>query len=200
MDEITIKTYEELARQYDQETAEFWDIFPRSFINDFVGSFAGPSRVLNAGSGPGRDGSLLYAAGLNVICLDASKKMVEMSKQRGLLSVYGDFLHIPFEAEDFDGIWTYTALLHIRKRELPRALSELRRVLKPGGVLGLGMIEGSGEGYHRSSGVALPRWFAKYEAEELAHQLARAGFEVGGLTKWKPGEKLTYLHLLARKV
>jgi len=74
MDDTTIKAYEELAEEYDEETAGFWDDFPTAFVEAFTKSLAGPAHVLNIGSGPGRDGSLLYAAGVNVICLDASKK------------------------------------------------------------------------------------------------------------------------------
>ena len=200
MDDITIKTYEELAGDYDRETAGFWDEFPESFVGDFCRSFGGPAQVLNVGSGPGRDGSLLYAAGLNVICLDASKKMVEMSKERGLLSVHGDFMHLPFAAESFDGAWAYTALLHVKKAEFRQAVQELARVIKQGGTLALGMIEGEGEGYRKSSGVSLPRLFSYYWSEELSHLLVRAGFEVVKIEKFKPGGKYTYLNLLARKV
>jgi len=201
MDDITIKAYEELAQEYDEETAEFWDDFPTAFVEAFTKSLAGPAHVLNIGSGPGRDGSLLYAAGINVVCLDASKKMVAMSKDRGLLSVHGDFMHLPFPAESFDGVWAYTALLHIKKTELPQALSELSRVLKSGGTLALGMIEGEGEIYRQSSGVSLPRLFAYYRLDELKEILHQAGFAVTQSTELKPnGGKYIYLNILARKV
>lgn len=199
MDDITIKTYDQAAREYDEETAQFWDMFPVPFITTFASYLPKPGRVLNVGSGPGRDGSLLYATGLNVVCLDASHAMVEMSKARGLLSVQSDFLHIPFEDKSFNAVWAYTALLHIKKSELPKALVEIARVLDLGGVLGLGMIEGEGESYRESSGISMPRWFAFYTKEELGTALGQAGFEVVNFETFKPRSK-NYLNFIARKV
>lgn len=199
MDDLTIRTYNQLAREYDDETAGFWDEFPVEFIQSFIQSLPRLARVLNVGSGPGRDGSLLYAHGLNVICLDASPKMVEMCKERGLFSVQGDFLYLPFENNSFDGLWAYTALLHIKKAEISRALGELSRVLRSGGILVLGMIAGEGEGYQESSGVKAPRWFAYYSQEELEQLLKENGFEILKTESFSPRSK-TYLNFLARKI
>lgn len=198
MDEITIQTYNQLAKEYDQEVAYFWDIFPLSFITDFVSAVGKPNRILNIGSGPGRDGSLLYAAGLNVTCLDASAEMVTLSKQRGLFSVLGDFFNLPFENNSFAGIWAYTALLHCRKSELPKALKEVNRVLKKDGILGLGMVLGEGEGYRESSEIKSPRWFAYYSLDELKNILLAANFEIISSDEFKPKSK-TYLNILVRK-
>lgn len=100
MDTKTIDTYNKLAREYDDETLGFWDSFPRTFIDHFVAEVRG--RVLDVGSGPGRDGLLLKNAGLDVVCLDASSSMVELSTGRGLVSVVGDFLY--FKKEEVEEI------------------------------------------------------------------------------------------------
>lgn len=199
MDPLTIKAYDEQALEYDRETAGFWDDFPAEFIQSFTSSLMRPARVLNVGSGPGRDGALLFAAGLNVICLDGSRKMVSMSKERGLWSVQGDFLHLPFADGNFDGGWAYTALLHVKKSDFPRALAELARVLKPSGTLALGMIKGTGEGYLESMKVSLPRWFAYYDIDELARHLTAVGLIVKTAEEFKPGHRYTYLNILAEK-
>ncbi|MCX6713137.1 MAG: class I SAM-dependent methyltransferase [Candidatus Vogelbacteria bacterium] len=199
MDPLTIETYEQEALEYDRETAPFWDQFPPAFIDDFAVLLPKPARVLNSGSGPGRDGALLFAAGLNVICLDGSQRMVDMSKKRGLFSVQGDFLHLPFDEKSFDGVWAYTAFLHVKKTDFPRALYEASRMLRGKGILALGMIEGEGETYRQSSGVPLPRLFAYYQPAELERFLADAGFTVLSQSRFSPGGKYTYLNILAQK-
>ena len=71
-------------------------------------------------------------------------------------------------------------LLHLPKREAGNAIAEIRRVLKPGGVLYTAMQRGSGEAMEppvESSGVQAPRFFARYEAEEWASLLRIGGFE-----------------------
>src|SRR3989344_1062674 len=162
MDAITIKTYDELAKDYDQETVDFWARFPRTIIDKFVTELKVGAKVLDAGSGPGRGGLILKNQGLDVVCLDASPVMVQMCQARGLESVPGDLLKLPFPDQSFVGVWAYTSLLHLKKAEINQALQEIYRVLEPNGVFGLGMIAGEGELYRESSGVGKPRWFAFY--------------------------------------
>src|SRR5665811_46497 len=111
MDQRTIDTYNHTAGAYDEETSNFWNIFPRTIIDTFASMVHG--RVLDVGSGPGRDGLILQEKGLDITCLDASEKMVELSTSRGLNSVVGDFCSLPFQDAMFGGVWAYTALLHI---------------------------------------------------------------------------------------
>src|ERR1039458_8591457 len=79
MDEQTINTYNELAKEYDRETTDFWDRFPRTIFDKFIEFTKG--KILDVGSGPGRDGLILQKAGLDVICLDASEAMVKISTE-----------------------------------------------------------------------------------------------------------------------
>jgi ubiquinone/menaquinone biosynthesis C-methylase UbiE len=102
MDRKTIDTYNRFAREYDEETADFWDKFPRTIIDKFIDLTKG--KVLDVGSGPGRDGLILQHAGLDVTCLDASEEMVKISIERGLRSILGDFKNLPFEDSSFDGV------------------------------------------------------------------------------------------------
>lgn len=196
MDKKTIDTYNKLANDYDIETATFWDVFPRTIIDSFADLVKG--RVLDIGSGPGRDGLILKNKGLEVVCLDASETMVELSRSRGLESVIGDFCALPFPNDSFDGVWAYTALLHVSKAEIGTALSEIARVLKKSGVFGLGLIKGDEEKYRTSSGVNLPRWFSYYRKEEIEKLLDEYGFMVEYFEQFKPASK-NYLNFISRK-
>lgn len=196
MDQKTIDTYNEMASEYDQETITFWEEFPRTFLDTFIQNTKG--KVLDVGSGPGRDGLLLKDAGLDVVCLDASDAMIALSRERGLESVKGDFSNLPFEDSSFEGVWAYTSLLHIPKTHVPQAISEIHRVLKSDGVFGLGLIEGDQEEYRTSSGVRLPRWFSFYKKEEIENLLRNSGFKIEYFEQFKPKTK-NYLNFMARK-
>lgn len=196
MDKKTIETYNATAKAYDEETAEFWNIFPDTFIQAFAKNIKG--RVLDVGSGPGRDALILKRAGLEVVCLDASEAMIEMTKQKGLDSVLADFAAIPFPNESFDGVWAYTSLLHVPKIEIGKSLQEIGRVLKKDGILGLGLIEGNTEGYVESAPINLPRYFAYYAKEKVEKVLAESGFTPFFFETFRPRSK-NYLHFLARK-
>ena len=117
MDVKTITTYNKMAKEYDEETIDFWDRFPRTFIDKFVELVKGIN-ILDVGSGPGRDGMILQDKGLDVTCLDASEAMVKICKEKGLKAVLGDFNKLSFEDKTFDAVWAYTSLLHISKVQL----------------------------------------------------------------------------------
>ncbi len=196
MDKKTIQTYNKMAKEYDDETVDFWDRFPRTFFDDFINSVKG--KVLDVGSGPGRDGAILKEKGLEVVCLDASEAMVKLSLARGLNSVVGDFMNLPFPNETFDGAWAYTSLLHVSKTEIDKAFEEIKRVLKRSGILGLGLIEGEREEYRESSGVNMPRLFSFYKKEEIENLLAKHGFEITYFESFKPRSKF-YLNFIAKR-
>jgi ubiquinone/menaquinone biosynthesis C-methylase UbiE len=197
MDEQTINTYNALAKDYDDETVEFWDLFPKEVFDKFI-SFTGKGRVLDIGSGPGRDAVFLRDRGAEVVCLDASETMIAMTSEKGFESVRADFMHLPFSDESFDGVWAYTALLHISKADVHAPLEEARRVLKKGGIFDFGMIEGEGEIYRESSGVKSPRLFSLYTKHEMETLLHDHGFEVLHYGEFKPRSK-NYLNFISKK-
>lgn len=196
MDQKTIQTYNQMVKEYDDETVDFWQRFPRTFFDKFAELVQG--KILDVGSGPGRDGLLLKEKGLEVICLDASEAMIKLCEEKGLQSVVGDFLSMPFENNSFDGAWAYTSLLHIPKADVSKAFDEVRRVLKDDGILGLGLIEGEKEEYRESSGVNMPRWFSFYTKEEIEKLLEKHNFKVLYFEQFKPGSK-NYLNFIAQK-
>jgi ubiquinone/menaquinone biosynthesis C-methylase UbiE len=68
-----------------------------------------------------------------VIALDASPQMVAATRARGIEAVVADVQNLPFEDAAFDGAIAAWMLYHVPDRDL--AISELARVLRPGGQL-----------------------------------------------------------------
>ena len=195
MDKKTIDSYNLFAQEYDDQTSIFWDKFPRTFFDKFVSATKG--KVLDVGSGPGRDGMMLKEKGLEVVCLDASEAMIKLSSAKGLDSVLGDFNNLPFRGNKFDGVWAYTALLHVLKSEINKPLKEIKRVLKPKGIFGLGLIEGETEEYRESLKVGAPRLFSYFKKEEVEELLQKHNFEVVYFETFKPGSR-NYLNFIAK--
>lgn len=94
---------------------------------------AGPRRVLDAGCGRGDFGERLAAAGIEVVGLDQSSRMVDLTRERGLEAVVGDIAELPFPDESFDAAAANHVLYHLP--DVDRGLAELARVLRPGGRL-----------------------------------------------------------------
>ncbi len=196
MDQQTIDTYNKMAKEYDDETVDFWERFPRTFLDKFV-ELSG-KKIVDVGSGPGRDGLLLQQSGKEVVCVDASEAMVKLSSKRGLQSILAGFDTLPFENGSFDGVWSYTALLHIPKKSVDTPLEEISRVLKPSGIFALGLIEGDVEGYKDSSGIDKSRWFSFYQKDEVIGLCKKHGFELVYFETFKPRSK-NYLNFIFQK-
>lgn len=197
MDARTVESYNAQAEQYDNQTVSYWERFPSSFLQTFAEKIRGP--VLDIGSGPGRDGLLLKQRGLDITCLDASQAMVNLCRARGLKTMIGDFMALPFPATSFSGVWAYTSLLHVPRRDFDRPIQEIQRVLVPGGTLALGMIGGDFEGYRASERLSAPRYFTHYTKEEVIARVSQHGFTVLFHDQIVDGDK-TYLHFLAEKL
>lgn len=197
MDIKTIDTYNKLAKEYDDETVSFWDSFPGTFLDHFTSVLEG--KVLDVGSGPGRDGLILKNAGLDVTCLDASQSMIDLSTGRGLTSILGDFLNLPFQEKTFEGVWAYTSLLHCSKKDFLKAVLEIKRVLKDNGFLGLGLIEGDEEVYKENMGEGNLRLFSFFKKGEVQTILENEGFELEYFETFKPGSR-NYLNFIFKKL
>lgn len=133
------RTFDALAPVYDRGNrllsfglADGWR---RQAVSFFRAS--PPGRVLDVACGTGDFVCALVRAspGSEVTGLDFSEEMLRIARRRmpGASFVQGDALALPFEAEAFDAVTVGFGLRNFV--DIPKALSEMARVLKPGGSL-----------------------------------------------------------------
>jgi demethylmenaquinone methyltransferase/2-methoxy-6-polyprenyl-1,4-benzoquinol methylase len=95
-----------------------------------------PSSILDVATG---SGDLALAVeknlpGTRVVGADFCRPMLNVARRKGLAElVEADGLHLPFASESFDGVTAAFGLRNMASWE--RGLSEMSRVLKPGGQL-----------------------------------------------------------------
>jgi SAM-dependent methyltransferase len=93
-----------------------------------------PKRVVEAGGGEGELAErVVRELGAEVAFVDQSERMVELARSRGLDAQVGDVQALPFADEAFDCAVAAWMLYHVP--DIPRAIAELARVLRPGGRL-----------------------------------------------------------------
>ncbi len=99
-----------------------------------------PQRVLDLGSGPGRASGLLKKRWpkAQIIAVDLAVPMLQLvAKQsrfwRPIQRVCGNAMQLPFKDNSIDYVYSNLCLQWVHP--LPDALKEIRRVLRPGGML-----------------------------------------------------------------
>jgi len=131
-------------------------------------------RILDAGCGTGRLGTLLKTFG-DVKGIDISSKAISFAKKRGLAATRGSVERIPYKNNAFDVIVSVDVLYHKAVRDDARALSEFHRVLKPGGLVFLRLPAVSWLRRRHDAYVGTGR---RYDKRELMQKLRCAGFSV----------------------
>jgi SAM-dependent methyltransferase len=91
-----------------------------------------PKRVLEVGCGAGAASQRVRdELGAEVVAVDTSERMIELTRQRDIESYVGDVQELPFGDAEFDLVFAGWVLYHVLDRD--RAISECARVLRPGG-------------------------------------------------------------------
>ena len=169
-DPRTLAAYDAQAQAYAQR---FQADAPGGDLCAFMALLPPGGQVLDLGCGPGTASAFLRAAGFMPDPVDASPAMVEIANNRyGIGARLATFDEIDAEAA-YDGVWANFSLLHAPRADLPGHLTALKRALRPGGILHLGMKTGTGEGRDR-----LDRFYSYFSRAELLSLLAAAGFTV----------------------
>jgi SAM-dependent methyltransferase len=95
---------------------------------------AEPRRVLEVGCGMGNFAErVAQETFAEVVATDLSPRMVELARERGLDARVADVQQLPFDDGVFDCAVANAMLYHVE--DLDQALTELARVLEPGGRL-----------------------------------------------------------------
>ncbi|MBR7743424.1 class I SAM-dependent methyltransferase [Phycicoccus sp. BSK3Z-2] len=109
---------------------------------------SGPgTRVLDAGCGTGRMGRYLTDRGCSVVGVDLSPGMLATARRDhpDLEVLEGDLTALPLPGACVDGVLAWYSLIHLPDHELPGALAEVSRVLRPGGLVLVAFQTGTGE-------------------------------------------------------
>jgi len=129
---------EEYARMHQFEDWYWWFVARREAALQFVRDFRpgdGPVRILDAGCGTGALlECLARERGTNVYGADLAVEALAFSRGRGRRGlVQADLIALPFRADTFDIVTALDVVEHVEADTA--ALAEIRRVLKPGGIL-----------------------------------------------------------------
>lgn len=129
----------EYRRMFDAEEKQWWYVGMRRITDGLLRPFlrgegGPPPRLLDAGCGTGAN-LLHFADGTRPVGVDLSPEALAFCSERGTEVVRGSVLRLPFRDGTFLGVTSFDVLYHAWVESDAAAVSELVRVLAPGGVL-----------------------------------------------------------------
>ncbi|NJD99641.1 class I SAM-dependent methyltransferase [Thermococcus sp. LS1] len=134
--------FNRIAGRYDDwyrtKTGQYVDRTEKWLVFSMLQTKSG--KALDLGCGTGNYTLELKKRGFDVIGLDASEGMLEIARAKGLNCIKGDAYSLPFPDESFDLVLSVTMFEFIHKPE--QVISEIHRVLKPGGEVLIGTMNG----------------------------------------------------------
>ena len=159
----------------------------------FAAQLRSGALVADVGCGPGEDAAWFAERGLVPVGVDLSHSMARLATAAlgsARLAV-GDLRALPLRTGSCDAVWSAAALLHVPDADTGLVLGGIRRVLRPGGLLGL--VTALGEGVHEEPVPYAPeesRWFVYRDPRALRDRIEAAGLrvtsegEVAGKRRW----------------
>jgi SAM-dependent methyltransferase len=186
--EVTLRSYDGGIQDYLRHSPVTPHPSVVAFRERVLAHLLPGDRMLELGSGPGRDAAFFEASGIAVQRSDGTAAFVSMLREQGhgakLLDVTRHEL-----GEDFDAIFANAVLLHLTPQQLDALLRRGARAVRPGGLLAFTVKEGDGEAW--TSDKQLSRYFCYWREPQLRQLLKGTGWrpesiehEAGRLEPW----------------
>ena len=163
-------------------------------------SHGGPKSVLEIGSGPGRDARAFVEAGHRYVAVDLSFEHIRRCRAITARVARASVRRLPFRTASFDSIWTMSTLMHVPESAISQALSELSRVLNPGGLAAIGVWGGRDVEERRSEDILEgkpPRLFSRRSNERWRTMLTAVG-DIEAFETWGHEHDFFYQWALLR--
>jgi SAM-dependent methyltransferase len=185
------QSYDKLAEQYAARIAgELQDKpFDRELLDRFADRVREAGVVCDMGCGPAHVGGYLSQRGVEVVGIDLSPGMLATARRLnpsfGL--VCADMLALGVRDNVFAGVVALYSIIHVPSAQVPRALSEMRRVLRPGGQLLLAFHRGD-EVLHVDElwGQRVDLDAVHFPTEQMRRYMEDAGFAVSQTLEREP--------------
>ncbi|MGV9298812.1 class I SAM-dependent methyltransferase [Amycolatopsis sp. NPDC003676] len=154
----------------------------RMTLGLFAAQVQGNGPVADVGCGTGHVTAHLNGLGLDAFGLDLSPGMIEVARRDhpGLRFAVGSMTALPLPAASVAGLLSWWALIHVPDDEVPTAISEFYRVLRPGAPVAIGFHVGDvarlkTQGY---GGHAMQVYVHRRQPAQVSEWLREAGFTV----------------------
>jgi len=196
-DRGTVRSYDATAADYAAEAAAM-PAWVAQEIDAFATRLSGTGRVLEIGSGGGRDALEFERRGIRVRRTDVSRGFVDLLRANGfeadLLDPLTDDLADPrYPGIPYDGIWACACLIHVARQDFGTVVRRLAEATRSGGPLHVSVRDGDGEDVSIQASADAPRHYVEtyWREPALRSALLDAGWAVSEIRHYigRPGDQ-----------
>lgn len=183
-------SYDAVAEEYARRIFDelIHKPFDRAQLDRFA-DFVGGGIACDLGCGPGQVARYLHDRGVKICGVDLSAEMIAHARRLSpeVEFCQGDMLALDAHDEAWDGIAAFYSIIHIPREDLKCAFLEMKRVLKPGGLLLVAFHWGE-------ETIHLDAWWDKkvcvdfflFRTEVVTNAMSKAGLEVEEVLEREP--------------
>jgi len=157
------------------------------------------TRILEIGSGTGRDAMFMKGHGYTVDCSDAASSFVDYLRQQDIPAFQLDILRDSIEKK-YEMIIANAVVPHFTDQDLRVALGNIRGALTDQGLFALSAKQGKGETWTQEK-LGKKRYIRYWKPQMLREMLGSYGFEIVYIETDTRGDLNTHIwtHIIARK-
>ena len=190
--------YDAVSHEYAKRNFHELDGKPldRKLLDLFAERIIPHAKVCEIGCGPGEVAHYLKGRGVNVFGIDFSSRMIEEARRLSpdIEFEQGDVFNLKFEKNSLAGIVAFYLIVNFPRKDIPKAIMEMFRVLTPGGILLISFHLGQ-ETIHLEEffGQKVPPVdFMFFHQDEIVAMLKNGGFEIDEIVTRTPYKDVEY--------
>lgn len=196
--DLTLQSYQNKTNEYVEGTPAVDDAL-KAWIDACLALFPKTGKILEIGSGFGRDAEYIKERGFNIECTDAVPNFVEILKSKGFNARTLNVLKDPIKGK-YDMVFADAVLLHFTPQEAAQVTKKIHAALNTAGIFALRVKKGNG-GAWTNAKLGAPRYFYYWQPEKLKEMLADCGFKWLDMTEdYTSHNNTEWIAVIVRKV
>lgn len=174
--ENTLKTYQDNFEKYFTETPSVVSGDFKEFFDLTISLLPENAKILEIGSGTGRDADYFESHGLTIKRTDVVSSFIEYQRNNGKTITPLNILTDEIEGK-WDLVFANAVLLHFNAEQFSVILKKIASALNPNGIIAFTVKTGGDEEWSVHK-MESPRFFKYWNMEELRTAVEGCGFKI----------------------
>lgn len=195
---LTLQTYAAKLHEYIADTPLQINESEGRWLAHALDLIPKKGKILELGSGAGRNAVYIQQAGYDIVCTDAVPGFIDILQQKGLRAHFLDALKDDF-GSGYSMILANGVLVHFTEVETRTVIRKVHTALQSGGIFAFSVKQGNGSIWTEEK-LGAPRFFQYWQPEAIRDMVESMGFEWLELFSGHTSKRnASWLYMIIRK-